>query len=107
MSKTAKLLIPLFVIAIAAAIAAPTYAIQSCPGAMSMAKSAPCVQEMDQLCSPIGWNEDVTMTDNGDGTMTAMFVYNPKCLDDPVPCRIASRLVVVMVKCQAHAAVCM
>ena len=107
MSKTAKLLILLSALAVVAAIASPVHATQSCPGAMSMAKQAACVQEMDQVCDPIGWYRDVSMTDNGDGTMTAMFVYNPKCLDDPVPCRIASRLVVVMVKCAAHSAVCM
>jgi hypothetical protein len=107
MSKTAKLLMLLSAIVVLAAIASPAHAIQSCPGAMSMAKSAPCVQAMDEVCSPVGWNEDVLMTDNGDGTMTAAFVYNPKCLDDPVPCRIASRLVVVMIKCEAHDAVCM
>ena len=104
MSKTAKLLILAVAIGLIA-MASAAYAAKTCPY-MHMAKHTSCVQEMDKVCSPANWNESHSMVDYGDGTMMVMFVYNPKCLNDPIPCRIASRLVTVMVDCNVHTATC-
>ena len=106
MSKTTKLLI-LFCLAVAIlAMASTASAREGCKGAMTMAKATTCVQAMEAQCSPVGWRESYDVFDNGNGSLTINFVYEPKCLHDPVPCRIASRLVVVGVDCQAHTATC-
>jgi hypothetical protein len=104
MSDKAKLLILAIVVALIA-MASAANAAQTCPY-MHMAKHTSCVQEMDRTCSPANWNESSSVVDYGDGTMMVMFVYEPKCLQEPIPCRIASRLVTVMVDCNTDAATC-
>jgi len=107
MSKTTKLLI-VFCLAVATiAMASTARAGNHCKGAMQMAKVTQCVQAMESQCSPATWRESHDVFDNGDGTLTINFVYEPKCLDDPVPCRIATRLAAVSVDCQAHTATCL
>jgi hypothetical protein len=62
---------------------------------------------MEEQCPPIVWNERHDVFNNGDGTLTINFVYEPKCLDDPIPCKIASRLAVVRVAGKGHTAICL
>jgi hypothetical protein len=107
MSRTTKLLILLGVAVALIVIASAARATNSCPGAMQIARSTSCVQEMGTVCPASGWNERQVMYDNGDGTLLVQIVYDPKCLDAPIPCKIASRMVAVTVDCTAKTATCM
>jgi hypothetical protein len=43
---------------------------------------------------------------NDDGTKTVTFAFNPKCLDDPTPCGLASQSVTAVVDCTTNTATC-
>jgi hypothetical protein len=74
---------------------------------IQIAEATPCVQEqLKPLRELKTYNETSTVTDNTDGTKTVTFVFNPKCLDDPTPCRLASRSVTAVVDCTTSTATC-
>jgi hypothetical protein len=74
---------------------------------VQIAEATPCVQEQLQpLREASTYNETSEVTDNADGTKTVTFVFNPKCLDDPTPCRLASRSVTAVVDCTTSTATC-
>lgn len=74
---------------------------------IQIAEATPCVQEQLQpLRESKIYNETSSVTDNPDGTKTVTFVFNPKCLDDPTPCRLASRSVTAVVDCTTSTATC-
>lgn len=52
------------------------------------------------------YQETTTVADDPDGMKTVTFLFEPKCLRAPTPCRIASRSVVARVDCAAAAATC-
>lgn len=105
MSKMLRL--PLFVIlALMLTAAAPAGAYKACP-AMATILSTPCVQTILQSYPQSFWYyESWSLADNGNGSMTMTCVMEPRCIDAPVPCRLASRLVEVTFDCKTGQAVC-
>lgn len=74
---------------------------------VQIAEATPCVQEqLKPLRESNDYDETSNVADNEDGTKTVTFVFDPKCLDDPTPCRVASRSVTAMVNCGTSNATC-
>lgn len=74
---------------------------------IQIAEATPCVQEqLEPLRESTTYNETTKVADNEDGTKTATFVFNPKCLDDPAPCRMPSQSVTAVVNCTTDSATC-
>jgi hypothetical protein len=46
------------------------------------------------------------VTDNAESVKTVTFIFEPKCLRAPTPCRIASRSVTSTVDCKTATATC-
>jgi hypothetical protein len=107
MSRLLHVLAVLAVAAIALAVSPPANAANDCPGAMQIAMHTPCVESrMSALEAPSFYKESCGMIDNGDRTMSVIFYYEPRCLDDPIPCRIATQAVFATVDCQTRTATC-
>lgn len=74
---------------------------------VQIAESTACVKDqLKPLRDARTYKETTTVTDNGDGVRTVTFVFEPKCLRDPTPCRIASRSITASVNCKAGTATC-
>lgn len=107
MSRLLKVFALLSVAAIAAAVTPSATAGNDCPGAMQIAMHTLCVEsQMAALDNPSVYKESCVMIDNGDGTMSVVFLYEPRCLDDPIPCRIATQAVFSTVDCTVRTATC-
>jgi hypothetical protein len=74
---------------------------------VQIAEATPCVKDqLKPLREAKTYNETTTVTDNGDDTRTVTFIFEPKCLRAPTPCRIASRSVTTTVSCKTGTASC-
>jgi hypothetical protein len=74
---------------------------------VQIAESTPCVKDQLKLLRDAKiYNETTTVTDNGEDTRTVTFIFEPKCLRAPTPCRIASRSVEASVSCKTGTATC-
>ena len=79
----------------------------SCSRALRFAENTPCVQErLAPYRDAQIFKELQSTTDNGDGTATVVYTFVPKCLDDPIPCRIATQTVTFTVSCTEQQAIC-
>jgi len=75
---------------------------------VQIAEATPCVKDrLKPLRDAKIYKETTTVTDHGDGVRTVTFVFDPKCLQDPTPCHMASRNVTVSVNCTAGTATCL
>jgi hypothetical protein len=102
---TAKLFASLALLA-TACVTAGAAAPEACQP-VRVAEGTACVKEqLEPLRKAQTYKETTTVADNEDGTKTVTFVFEPKCLRAPTPCRIASRSVSAVVDCAAGAAVC-
>jgi len=74
---------------------------------IQIAEATPCVQEqLKSLRESDLYDETSSVTDNEDGTKTVTFVFDPKCLHAPNPCRVASHSVTAAVDCKTSTATC-
>jgi hypothetical protein len=74
---------------------------------IQIAEATSCVQEQIQpLRDSNEYKETTNVTNNDDGTKTVTFTFNPKCLNDPTPCGLASRSVTAVVNCTTETATC-
>jgi hypothetical protein len=74
---------------------------------VKIAEAEKCVQDqLEPLRGSTNFNETSKVDDNEDGTKTVTFVFEPKCLHGPNPCRVANRVVTAVVDCAARSATC-
>lgn len=105
MKKFQKLFLALTLVALAFTVAGPVAATVCKP--IKIAESTQCVKDqIDPLRSSGTYNETITVTDNGNGTYTVTFTYDPKCLNLNPPCGLASRIVTATVDCATGTATC-
>ena len=77
-------------------------AANSCPGAMHLAMTSPCMTGMEMNRYQMSCN----IVDHGTGNATVSFVMAPKCLYGPVPCAEPSELMVLEVNCESGMVIC-
>lgn len=107
MSKLLKLVAVVAMTMFVFAFAAPaTSEAAACP-AKAIAFTASCAhaQVMPLMTSGM-FKMKMEENDFGGGRMAVDFYFEPKCLRDPVPCRIATRCVTAMVDCNTRTATC-
>jgi hypothetical protein len=74
---------------------------------VQVAESTQCVKDqLKPLRDAKTYDETTTVTDNTDGIKTVTFIFEPKCLHDPVPCRTPSRSISSTVDCKTGTATC-
>jgi len=74
---------------------------------VQIAESTDCVKDqLKPLRDAKTYNETTTVTDNADGVKTVTFIFEPKCLKDPTPCKDPSRSVSTTVDCKTGTASC-
>jgi hypothetical protein len=104
-----KLLCSLSLLALAC-VATPARAAEPPPPAckpVEIAEMTQCVKEqLKPLRDAKTYDETTTVTDNSDGTKTINFIFAPKCLHAPSPCKIASRNISSIVDCKTGTATC-
>ena len=101
-----KLFLVLCLLLAVAALPAPVTA-NACPRAVQIAESTPCVQDQIQPLRDSGiYNETRVVIDNGDGTVTVQFIFEPKCRKSNPPCGLATQIVTATVNCAAGTATC-
>jgi hypothetical protein len=104
MKKFQKLFLALVLVTLALSVVAPVAA--ACRPA-KIAQDTQCVKDqIDPLRASGIYNETITVTDNGNGTYTVTFTYDPKCLNFNPPCGLASRIVTATVDCATETATC-
>ena len=107
MSKLLKITAVIAVTAFAILLATPTATQARQCQPVKIALATPCFQ--DQLAAYRGstlYKVQMEVTPEGNGLVDVGFYFVPKCLDDPIPCRIATRYVGGTVDCNTGAAVC-
>ncbi|HET9210653.1 MAG TPA: hypothetical protein VFR03_09655 [Thermoanaerobaculia bacterium] len=106
MSKLFKIAAVIAVTMLAILLAAPTAQANQCRP-VKIALSTPCFHDqMASLMSSKMFKMEMEVTDMGGGMMDVGFYFVPKCLDDPIPCRIATRYVGGTVDCNTGTATC-
>ncbi|HEY2294561.1 MAG TPA: hypothetical protein VGM86_28000 [Thermoanaerobaculia bacterium] len=106
MSKLFKIAAVIAVTMLVILLATPTAQANQCKP-IKIALATPCFQT--QLAPFVGSKMyDVTMevTPEGNGLVDVGFYFAPKCLNDPIPCRIATRYVGGTVDCNTGTATC-
>lgn len=105
MKTLQKLFVALVLLALAVTLAGPVAATVCKP--IKIAEATPCVQDQIKPLRDSGiYDETVTVTDNGNGTYTVTFVFDPKCLKLTPPCGLPSRIVTATVDCATGTATC-
>ena len=75
--------------------------------ASKIADADPCVQaQLDTFRGSSLYRETRMEEQTGDGVVSLTYTFTPKCLNGPIPCRIVTQTVVVLVDCNADAAIC-
>lgn len=107
MTKLIKIGAVLAVILFALAVVTPTVQAASCrPEKIAM--GAPCVQaQMASFANRNAYSMRTEVLDMGGGTLHVDFYFVPKCLNDPIPCRIATQCVDANVACPTLTATCL
>ena len=104
MKKFQKLFLALVLVTLALTVAGP---VDAACRPIKIAESTQCVKDqIDPLRSSGTYNETITVTNNGNGTYTVTFTYDPKCLNFNPPCGLASRIVTATVDCATETATC-
>jgi hypothetical protein len=105
MTKLSRITLVILMTMIVLALTAPAQANQCRP--LKIALDAPCFQsQMAPYAGSRLFQMNTEVTDMGGGMMDVEFYFVPKCLNDPVPCRIATQYVGGTVDCNTGAAVC-
>ena len=100
-----KLFVALVLLALAVTLAGPVAATVCKP--IKIAEATPCVQDQIKPLRDSGiYNETINVIDNGNGTYTVEFIFNPKCLNLNPPCGLPSRIVTATVDCNTGTATC-
>lgn len=106
MSKLFKIAAVIAVTALVLVLATPTAQANQCRP-VKIALSTPCFQtQLEPLMGSKLYKMQMEVTDLGNGQVDVGFYFVPKCLDDPVPCRIATRYVGGTVDCNTKTATC-
>jgi hypothetical protein len=106
MSKLFKIATVIAVTALALILAAPTAQANQCQP-VKIALSTPCFQtQMAPFEGSKLYKMQTEVTNMGRGMMDVDFYFVPKCLDDPIPCRIATQYVGGTVDCNTGTAIC-
>ncbi|HEY3572147.1 MAG TPA: hypothetical protein VGP73_29745 [Thermoanaerobaculia bacterium] len=106
MSKLFKIAMVIAVTAFVLILAAPTAQANQCQPA-KIALSTPCFQtQMAPFEGSKLYKMQTEVIDMGGGMMDVDFYFVPKCLDDPIPCRIATYYVGGTVDCNTGTATC-
>jgi hypothetical protein len=106
MSKLFKIAAVLAVTAFAILLVTPTAQANQCQP-VKIALSTPCFQtQMAPFEGSKLFKVQTEVTDMGKGMMDVGFYFVPKCLDDPIPCRIATQYVGGTVDCNTGTAIC-
>jgi hypothetical protein len=104
MKKLQKLFLAFVLVTIA--LGAPAPAVATCDP-VAIAESTACVEDQITPLRDSGfYNETVTVIDNGNGTYTVEFVFDPKCRKLRPPCGAPSRIVTATVNCATGTATC-
>jgi len=107
MSKLFKIAAVIAVTMLVLLLAAPTTAQANQCRPVKIAFSTPCFQtQMSPLEGSKLYQMQTEVIDMGGGMMDVSFYFVPKCLDDPIPCRIATLYVGGTVDCNTGTAVC-
>lgn len=106
MSKLFKIAAVIAVTMLTIFLAAPTAQANHCKP-IKIALDTPCFQtQMAAFEGSKLFKVQTEVTDMGKGMMDVGFYFVPKCLDDPIPCRIATYYVGGTVDCNTGTAVC-
>ena len=106
MSKLFKITAVIAVTMLAVLLAAPTVQANQCQP-VKIALSTSCFHDqMDPLMASKLFKMKMEVTDMGKGMMDVGFYFVPKCLDAPIPCRIATQYVGGTVDCNTGTAIC-
>jgi hypothetical protein len=106
MSKLFKIAAVIAVTAFALFLVTPNAQADQCRP-IKIALSTPCFQT--QLAPYVGstlYEMRMEITPEGNGLVDVGCYFVPKCLDDPIPCRIATRYVGGTVDCNTGTATC-
>jgi hypothetical protein len=109
MSKLSKLVLVVLVCfaAVTAVSVSPANAADT-RTAVRIAESSVCVQsQVDPLRSSSLYKETRQVVELADGTFEVSYYFVPKCLNGPVPCRLATQTVTATVDTTADAASCL
>ncbi|HSU81585.1 MAG TPA: hypothetical protein VLR69_04155 [Thermoanaerobaculia bacterium] len=107
MSKLFKIAAVIAVTMFVLFLAAPTTAQANQCRPVKIAFSTPCFQtQMAPFEGSKLYKMQTEVIDMGKGMMDVSFYFVPKCLDDPIPCRIATLYVGGTVDCNTGTAVC-
>jgi len=85
----------------------PVTASQSTCNPVAIAKKAPCIQDQIARFQGGAYETWTQVNDYGTGTMEVAFYFEPMCIYDPVPCRIATQCVIATVDCNTRTAICL
>jgi hypothetical protein len=106
MSKLLKITAVIAATMFAVLLATPTAQANQCRP-VKIALSTPCFQaQMAPFEGSKLYQMQTEVTDMGKGMMDVGFYFVPKCLDDPIPCRIATLYVGGTVDCNTGTAIC-
>jgi hypothetical protein len=106
MSKLFKIAAVIAVTMFVIFLAAPTAQANQCRP-VKIALSTPCFQtQMAPFEGSKLYKMQTEVIDMGKGMMDVNFYFVPKCLDAPIPCRIATRYVGGTVDCNTGTAIC-
>jgi hypothetical protein len=105
MTKLSRLALVVLMTMLVIALTVPAQANQCRP--VKVALDTPCFQsQMAPFAGSPMFKVETEVTDMGGGMMDVGFYFVPKCLNDPVPCRIATQYVGGTVDCNTGAAIC-
>ena len=75
--------------------------------AIKAAEAAPCVaSQLGALRASTLFQEDRVVEDMDATTKCVEFIFVPKCLNGPIPCRIATQTVTAIIDCTTETATC-
>jgi hypothetical protein len=109
MKTSGKLLGCLVLLAVSAVAVPSGGAAPTAPACkpVQIAESTDCVKDqLKPLRDAKTYNETTTVTDNADGVKTVTFIFEPKCLKDPTPCKDPSHSISSTVDCKTGTATC-
>jgi hypothetical protein len=107
MSKLLKVAIPLVLLAVAFVTVPIAVANENVCHAIKAAENAACVRaQVDPLRASTLYREVRSVHDIGDNCKCVEYIFEPKCLDARIPCRIASQVVTATVDCATEIATC-
>jgi hypothetical protein len=106
MKKLTRLAFMIVLTIFVLALAVPGAQAKQCQP-LKIALGTACFQsQMTPYAGSSLYKVETEVNDLGGGLMDVGFYFVPKCLDDPIPCRIATRYVGGTVDCNTGTAIC-